>query len=175
LTIFVTGGSGGALSIDKVINEIKDDLMEEGYNLIWQTGKHWDGSTKVPDQLEKRIIIERFFNSREMSFAYGSADFVVSRCGAMTLTELAMIGLPAILIPFPYSAEGHQEANAHSVEQAGGAMLLLNKDLNVESLTEAIEKMSDKNQLESMSGNMKRLAKEDAAQEIVTDILTLIR
>lgn len=174
-TIFVTGGSGGALSINRVIDEIKGDLIERDYNLIWQTGKHWDGSIEVPEDSKKRMIIKRFYNSDEMRSAYNSADFVVSRCGAITLAELALMGIPAILIPFPYSAEGHQEANGRAVAKAGAAKLLLNADLTRETLLEAIGEMSDQETLKGMSENMRKLAKQNAAREIVNDCMALIK
>ena len=126
-TIFVTGGSGGAKSINTVVDRIKNELFERNFNLIWQTGKHWDGETEVSYEYKERMVIQRFFDQEQMSLAYNAADFAVVRCGAMTLAELAVVGLPAILLPFPFAAEGHQEANARSIEAAGGGMMILIK------------------------------------------------
>ncbi len=173
-TIFVTGGSGGAKSINTVVDRIKNELLERKFNLIWQTGKHWDGETEVPFEHRERMVIQRFFDQEQMSLAYNAADFAISRCGAMTLAELAVVGLPAILVPFPFAAEGHQEANARAVEVAGGGMMILDKDLTPETLLEAIEDISQENRIKEMASGMKKLARTDAADDIATDILGLI-
>ncbi len=169
-TILVTGGSGGALSINKVIDNAKFELIERGFNLIWQTGKHWDGSMEIPDDLKGRLVMERFLDSGRMALAYETADLALSRCGATTLAELAIMGLPAILIPFPYSAEGHQEANARAIESSGAAVMILTSELTTESLLKTIDEVANVSRLETMATNMKKLAKPDAVIEIVEDI-----
>jgi UDP-N-acetylglucosamine--N-acetylmuramyl-(pentapeptide) pyrophosphoryl-undecaprenol N-acetylglucosamine transferase len=120
--------------------------------------------------LKDRLLMERFLDSDRMALAYETADLVLSRCGATTLAELAIVGLPAILVPFPYSAEGHQEANARAIESAGGAVMILNSELTPESLENTIDDIVNTGRLETMASSMKTLAKPNAVKEIVQDI-----
>jgi len=173
-TLFVTGGSGGSRSINKTINEAKEKLIERDLNIIWQTGRHWEGNLNAPEALKGRMYIQNFFNFREMSLAYSAADFVLARCGAMTLSELAQAGLPGILVPFPFAAGGHQEANARAVVEAGGGRMILDKDLNMESLLDSTKEFLDAEKRSEMSSAMRKLARPDAAEIIAKDILGLI-
>ncbi len=172
-TIFVTGGSGGAKSINTAVDQAKNDLLDMGFNLIWQTGKQWETEPETASEFENRVVMDRFFDRRRMSLAYSAADMAVARCGAMTLSELAAVGLPALLIPFPYSAEGHQEANAREVAAAGGGRVLLDKDLSPTSLVEAIKEIIQPDKRRAMAEAMKELARTDAAERIALDILEL--
>ena len=173
-TILVTGGSGGARSINKVVDNCKESLIKKGLNIVWQTGKHWDGNLEVPEALKNNLFIQRFLNRDEMSLAYSAADFALTRCGSMTLAELAQAGLPAILVPFPFAAEGHQEANARAVVEAGGGRMILDQDLNPESLIENISDFLDVDKRKQMLMEMRKLARPDAAEIIANDILGLI-
>lgn len=174
-TVMVTGGSGGALSINQAIDSIKEDLLKRGFNLIWQTGKHWESDYSIPDELKSRLLISRFFDTARMAAAYQASDLVIARSGAMTLAELAMMGLPAILIPYPYAAENHQEFNARAVEKAGGALVVLDAELSPDVLLERISEALDAEKHKSMSGGMKSLAKDSAALNIAEDILARMR
>ena len=175
ITLLVTGGSGGAESINRTIFEIKDKLLDNGFNLIWQTGRNWDGNLDVPSAQSDRVIMKRFFNLEEMVLAYDASDLAVARCGAMTLAELAAAGLPALLIPYPYAAGGHQEANSRAVEAAGAAKVILNEELNSDTLFGAIQDISGSERRNEMSRAMKGLARTDAAARIVADIIEVVR
>jgi len=167
-TLFVTGGSGGALSINKVVDSIKSTLMESGWNIIWQTGKHWDGSLDVAVEDSNKLVIKRFLTTTEMGRAYRSASVAVARCGAMSLAELAAYSLPAVLIPFPFSTDGHQEANGRAVEIAGGGKLLLDKELSPESLTANLNAVYTER--EGMATCMGSTAVGNAAEKIYQEI-----
>ncbi len=170
-TVFVTGGSGGALTINLVTDQIKSELISSGYNLIWQVGKHHDGSKVVSGEHQGKMIIEEFLDQKQMLKAYIASDIVIARCGAMTLAELASFGKPAILIPFPYSTGGHQEANGRVVEKAGAAELILNKDLTSDLLIRSIDRLMEGVTNNRMSNEMFKLARPDAARIIVDEIL----
>ncbi|MCF7811755.1 UDP-N-acetylglucosamine--N-acetylmuramyl-(pentapeptide) pyrophosphoryl-undecaprenol N-acetylglucosamine transferase, partial [bacterium] len=170
-TLMVTGGSAGASSINKVIDKIKEEIIERGLNLIWQTGRNWGGNMEVPDKLKDRLIIQRFFDMESMSLVYDASDLAVTRCGAMTLAELAVAGIPAVLVPYPYAAEGHQEQNARAIEKTGAAMVILDKNLDSKMLMIAIENIMQKDKKTEMSTAMKEIAMEDAVDRIAEDIL----
>ncbi|MFH0765954.1 MAG: glycosyltransferase [Calditrichota bacterium] len=105
-----------------------------------------------------------------MRLAYHAADLVVARAGAMTLAELAMAGRGAILVPYPFAAGNHQEANARSVEKAGAAKVILDSDFNPDSLLKAIDDLRAQNQISQLAEASSRLAKPQAVKEIVDDI-----
>lgn len=174
-TVFVTGGSAGALSINKVVNSLKDGWTTLGYNLVWQVGRNFDGSMAVPEDASKYLIIERFFSPDRMALAYMAADVAVARCGAMTLSELALYGVPAVLVPYPYAADDHQAANGRAVESAGGGTVILNKDLTPETLSVAVQDVMHESRRKRMADAMRRLARENAANVIAEDILMMAR
>jgi UDP-N-acetylglucosamine--N-acetylmuramyl-(pentapeptide) pyrophosphoryl-undecaprenol N-acetylglucosamine transferase len=174
LTLLVTGGSGGARSINCCIDQAKMELLNRGWNLIWQTGKQWDGSFEVAGEFRGRLLMERFLDRERMNEAYGAADAAVARCGAITLAELSAVGLPAILVPFPYAAEGHQEANARVVEKAGAAMVVLDRDFGPGLLIRAITELEDPRRREAMAVAAKRMAGPGAADAIAKDILNIL-
>lgn len=171
LTLFVTGGSGGARRINQTIEKALPELMNRDLNLIWQYGKHYEGSTEYRKDFPNTLYMDRLLTREDMYLAFRAADLVIARAGAMTLAELALFGKPAILIPFPYSAEGHQEANAKAVEEANGGIMVLDKDFSIEVLLEKLKVLSNSDQLLLMSQAMKSLAGENAANMIVEDIL----
>ena len=104
-----------------------------------------------------------------------SSDIIVSRSGAMTITEISTIGKPAIFIPFPFATENHQEYNARVLENAGAARVILDKDLNAEILTETLHDMlSDKNKLIQMGQNAKKIAIPDTLDRIYGEIKKII-
>lgn len=171
LTILATGGSGGAKTINRAIGEAKEELLRRGYNLIWQTGKQLETLPEVEPEFGKRMIIERFLDPVRMAQAIRACDIAVTRCGMMSLAELAVAGKPAILVPFPHSAEGHQEANACAVEAAGGGRYIRDADFEARSLLEALTEMESSEVLQRMATAQRALAKPNAAKEIAKDIL----
>ncbi len=173
-TILATGGSGGAGSINKAMFDAKCQLLDHGYNLIWQVGKQWNGDIEVPGEYSDRLIIERFLNRQRMSTAMMAADMAVTRCGAMTLGELAAFGLPAALIPYPASTGGHQEANGREYANAGAGILILDKDLSDEMLLDTIEDMNNPDTLKAMSDAMRRMNRPEAITIIVDDIMGIL-
>ncbi len=176
-TIFITGGSGGSRKINQTIEAIYPGLIAEGYNIIWQVGNSpmaYSDTTDVEAPMSPYLVKKRFFTAEEMAHAFAAANLGITRCGAMTLGELAEAGLPAILIPFPYSAEGHQEANALAFENAGAAKMILDGDLNTDTLKKNIVDITKQNKLEQMGAAMRKSARSNATEEIVNDIMAIL-
>lgn len=173
-TVFFTGGSGGALKINTTVNLIFKDLTSLGINVIWQTGKNWEQAAK-PDY-DKGLFIAKSLTPEQMYAAYCASDLVVSRCGAMTLAEIAAFAKPAILIPYPYAADNHQLANAKALTESGAAELILDKDLTSETLITRITDLYEhKEVLGRMSGKMLSFAKSDVAEKIANEIWSLVQ
>ena len=170
-TILATGGSGGSKTINRAVEESLKKLLGKGFNVIWQTGKQIETLPAIPPAQQSRMLIERFLEPPRMALALKACDLAITRCGMMSLAELAVAGKPAILIPFPYSAEGHQEANAKAVSAAGGGVMVLDKDFSAERLGELVEELSDPAKSAKMTAAMKALGRPDAATRIAEDIL----
>ncbi len=169
-TLLVLGGSQGAQAINTMVADIFCDKsfgLAELVNLIHQTGStDYERIRKQYEEYGVSVIVEPFF--QDMGSVYGQADFLVSRAGATTLTELAVLGKPAILIPYPYAADNHQQKNAEYYVQGGGALLFEQSFLDAQKLLEAIRQLVDNRdkQLE-MGAAMKAMGKPEAADKIV--------
>ncbi len=177
-TLFITGGSGGSRHLNRAVSEIVDGLLKEGWNVVWQVGRlpaAWSTQVEVEPNWKEQLIRVRFFDQQTMAAAMAAADLAIARCGAMTLAELALAGLPAILVPFPFAAEGHQEANARAVESAGGGVVILDRDLTGEVLKRTIAELNTNATLERMGAAMRSLARPEAVAEIAGDILTVLK
>ncbi len=172
LTIFVTGGSLGAKSINQSTAQwVRETFDETKHQLIWQTG-----STHAKDYLpefEKKsgIWISAFVD--DMSSAYRAADIVVARAGASTLSEICALGKTAILIPSPYVAEDHQRKNAESLKENGAAEVVDEKNLT-EFPSILNELITNVNKRELIAENALRLGKPQATLHIVEQIEALL-
>ncbi|MBN2061505.1 MAG: undecaprenyldiphospho-muramoylpentapeptide beta-N-acetylglucosaminyltransferase [Deltaproteobacteria bacterium] len=138
-TVLVVGGSQGAIAINRAFLDALEILKKNGMelNIIHQTGKQ--DFKYVKDQYEKRGFkgnVTAFIE--DMGIAYKEAHIVIGRAGASTISELAVLGKPSILIPYPFAADGHQETNARILATTGGAEILLQKDLNGQRLAEIL-------------------------------------
>src|SRR3990172_6566967 len=110
-----------------------------------------------------------------MVFVYSDAVLIIGRAGATTVAELAAAGKPAILIPYPFAADDHQRVNAESLVKAGGAMMLLEKELTGERLATEVERlMGDSEMLEKMGDSARKLASLDAAKVVVDGVYKLV-
>ncbi len=172
-TLLVFGGSQGAEAINEQMDvSLKSLASRDDIQVIWQTGKV--PFAKYRDRFESSGVkgtIRPFISSMEL--AYAACDLAVCRAGAMTLAELAATGKPAILIPYPFAAENHQEFNAQAVEKAGAGMMILQKNLGDGTLVDkAIELLDDHARLDRMSKSARSLHKPGAAETIAELLLT---
>ena len=118
-------------------------------------------------------ILPYIYNMEEMM---NLVDIVISRSGAMTITEIAITGKPAIFIPFPFATENHQEYNAKVLENVGAAKTILDKDLNKESLTSVLNEMlKDKNKLIQMGRNAEKVAISNVEDRIYDEIKKILK
>ncbi|NLS45564.1 MAG: undecaprenyldiphospho-muramoylpentapeptide beta-N-acetylglucosaminyltransferase [Firmicutes bacterium] len=181
-TILVFGGSQGARAINKVMVQVLPEVMGfKDIQVIYQTGKHdysrviKELKTTCGEALGTRNLTVKEYIYR-MDYAMACADLVVSRAGAISIAEITGRGLPSILIPFPSSAEGHQEKNAEALESAGAAFMIREKDLSPESLIHAISGiLKDKDQLRRMAAKSRALGRPDAADELADIIVSLAK
>lgn len=169
-TILVIGGSQGALSINKAIAAGILSFKNAEVQLIWQTGKGFLSQAKetVIEKKYKETYVSDFIYN--MDEAYAAADVVISRAGALSVSELCLTAKPAILIPFPNASEDHQTMNAMSLVNEDAAMLVTDKNTNEELVKAAIELCNNEAKKVKLSMNIKKLARPQAAELIVNEI-----
>ena len=174
-TLLVIGGSQGALSINQAVGSQLDDLQGANCQIIWQTGAHFFAEAQ---ELVKRRNFDRVhvlsFIER-MDYAYAAADVVVSRAGAIAISELCLVRKPAILVPLPFAAEDHQTKNAMALVEQGAAVMIKDQDLD-KSLTMTVrELMENKDRQRRLSEQIGKLGREDAALRIAHEALRLMK
>jgi len=174
-TILVIGGSLGARTINESIEKNIEIFSQNNIQVLWQTGKfYYDGiidRTKSKDLSD--IKIHQFI--KEMNLAYAAADIIISRAGALSISELCIVGKPTVLIPSPNVSEDHQTKNAMALVNKNAAILI--KDIEAkEKLADAVLNLiTDNNKLNELSKNIKTLAKTNAANDIVSEIINQIK
>jgi UDP-N-acetylglucosamine--N-acetylmuramyl-(pentapeptide) pyrophosphoryl-undecaprenol N-acetylglucosamine transferase len=175
MTMFVFGGSQGARRINQIILEILPKLQEmRSLQVLWATGPAHFDEIKRRCEGYSRVQVAPYIE--KMSLAYAAADFVICRSGASTLAELALCGLPGILIPFPFAAADHQTLNAAAAEAAGAAMMIKEKELTAEVLLRKIHELLDSPHVrQKMAAAARALAKPRAADDIVDFCLGLAK
>lgn len=177
-TIFVTGGSQGANAVNEFLLEIlKELVLNNDVQVIHQTGEaiHEAFMKRIPAKVLEtgNYIAKPFFENPEK--CYHIADLVISRSGAMSTTEITILGKPAIFIPFPH-AGNHQEANTTHLVNAGGAVLLRQKELRSKILFNTVlDLLNNPNRLSEMSKITKSFAKPNAAGDIAKLILSNVK
>ncbi len=166
-TLLVIGGSLGAMPVNRAIEKNLDKIKEKGWQLIWQTGKnHYENFKKYENE---NIKVLPFIQN--MPAAYALADIIISRAGAGTVSELAIVGKPVILVPSPYVAEDHQTKNAASLEAKNAAVLIKENELEQRLMKELETVLNRPEKYEELSDNLKKMARPFATKEIVEDII----
>jgi UDP-N-acetylglucosamine--N-acetylmuramyl-(pentapeptide) pyrophosphoryl-undecaprenol N-acetylglucosamine transferase len=174
-TVFVLGGSLGARTLNQAMLKHMVDLEKEGYQVLWQSGKFYFKDMEVA--LEKagltHIHLREFI--REMDLAYAAADVIVSRAGALSVSELCLVGKPVIFIPSPNVAEDHQTKNANACVKQGAAVLLADADA-VGKFKEYIDDLlQHEDKAQSLATAIKKLAMPDAANALVQELELLLK
>lgn len=168
-TIFITGGSLGASAINKAIAHQIELFHTNNIQLIWQCGKFYESEYQKFESQQVKVLsfIDR------MDYAYAAADIIISRAGG-TISELAIIAKPTILLPSPNVAEDHQTKNVIALVAKEAAVLV--KDIEANELLgpKAIALLANKKEQEKLSENIKLFAKPNAANEIAQTILSLL-
>ena len=172
-TILVTGGSRGARTLNQaMVTVLKKLVLCPEIQVIWATGKETHQETI--EVLKREIISWEHPQWKIVEYledipqALACADLCIGRAGAASLAEIAVAGKPSILIPYPYAAENHQEHNARAVAQGGAAKIILDSDLDGETLWQMInELISDSALLKIMSAAAKNLAQPEALTKII--------
>ena len=174
-TILVVGGSLGTRTLNEMMKQWIASLEgEPQVQVIWQTGKYYEHEMQafLAEHPTAGIWQGAFID--RMDYAYAAADLVISRSGAGTVSELCLVAKPVLFVPSPNVAEDHQTANARALVKEGAAVMVADKVCCDEAMAEAIRLMQDEEALRRMSENLERLARPNAAEDIVDEILKLL-
>ena len=174
-TVLVLGGSLGARTLNLAMVKHMAELEKAGYQVLWQSGTYYFKDMEAA--LEKagltHIHLREFI--REMDLAYAATDLIVSRAGALSVSELCLVGKPVIFVPSPNVAEDHQTKNANACVKQGAAVLLPDA-LAVEQLKKHIDDLlQDEKQANTLAENIKKLAMPNAATAIVSELERVIK
>ena len=171
-TILVLGGSLGARRINQLIAKELVHFSAQNVQLIWQCGKLYNDEYSHFNEKENVQVLP--FIDR-MDLAYASADVIISRAGASSVSELCLVGKPTLFIPSPNVAEDHQTKNANAIVNKEGALLIKEIELDTKFTTTINSLLNDEELQKKLSKNMLQLAKPNATKDIVDEIVKLIK
>ena len=169
-TLLVVGGSLGARRINQLMANHHGRLSEIGVQIVWQCGSLYE-KEYVPLQTSY-VHITPFID--DMAVAYAAADVIISRAGALAVSELCQVGKAVLFIPSPNVAENHQYKNALAIANKDAALVIEENELDQKFQTQLGVLLSDKKKRETLGKNIKNLAKPDATQSIVKQIKSLV-
>lgn len=174
-TILILGGSLGARTVNESIIQNIDKLIEANVNVVWQTGSLYYNEmiARMDDKRNDKIKLVEFI--KQMEEAYEAADLVISRAGAITISELCIVGKPVVFVPSPNVAEDHQTKNAMALVNQNAAEFIADRDAVEQLVDKALAVLNNSDRLDTLAKNIKAIAKPEATKDIVTKILSLIK
>ena len=173
-TVLIVGGSLGARTMNESMLQHLDQIKQSNVQFIWQTGKYYYNNIK--EEMQRRgfpaanLVYTDFL---DMLSAYRAADLVVSRAGASSISEICLLGKPAILVPSPNVAEDHQTKNAMALVNRQAAIFVSDAEAPEKLVQLAIETVSDDAKLEALSKNVLKMALPNSAEIIAKEVITL--
>jgi len=171
-TVLIIGGSLGARTLNQSVEAAIERIKETDVQIIWQTGKtYFEDCKKVAEgipNLKAMQFIDR------MDYAYTCADLVISRAGALSISELQLVGKPVILVPSPNVTEDHQTHNAMALVKKNAAIMIKDDEAKVNLIGTAFDLLANENLQKELAENIQKLAIPDAAERIVDEILKAI-
>ena len=178
-SLLIIGGSLGARTINEAIAAGLDQLAAAGITVVWQTGKtYYEKCKAIYDASPLHGGNEGggcFDFLSDMPDRYANADLVISRAGASSISELCLLGKPAILVPSPNVAEDHQTHNAMALVNKDAAVLVRDADAAAQLVPTAIELINDDKRLKTLSTNILTLAQTDSARRIAEEVIKLAK
>ncbi len=172
--LLILGGSLGARTVNQSIAQGLQELEDADIQVLWQCGKiYQEGAQEKGDQFSDQIKVEPFIN--RMDLAYAAADVIVSRAGAIAISELSLVGKPTILVPSPNVAEDHQRKNARSLVDKGAAVMVTDDEAREKLVQEARAILADDKRQQELMDNMAKLKKPNAASLIADEVLQYLQ
>jgi UDP-N-acetylglucosamine--N-acetylmuramyl-(pentapeptide) pyrophosphoryl-undecaprenol N-acetylglucosamine transferase len=173
--LLVLGGSLGARSINRAVQQQLESIEKSRVQLIWQTGKYYYEDIMAANaELNNKAILITDFISR-MDYAYALADLVVSRAGAGSISEFALLGKAVLLVPSPNVAEDHQTQNALALVRKGAAVMISDEEACEKLIPEALALLEQPGRLQELRSAIKKMALPHAAEHIADEIIKLAK
>ena len=174
--VLLVGGSQGALGINKGISAQLASFKEHDAQLLWQTGKfYYEQAVNEVKELGLEARVKPIVFIDRMDLAYSMADVVISRAGAMSISELALVRKPVVFVPLPTAAEDHQTKNAQQLVNAQAAMMVRNDETTTKLLPTVMALLNDPEKQRTMKDNIARFARPNAADDIVEIVMKEVR
>ncbi|MDU5274259.1 MAG: UDP-N-acetylglucosamine--N-acetylmuramyl-(pentapeptide) pyrophosphoryl-undecaprenol N-acetylglucosamine transferase, partial [Finegoldia magna] len=173
--VFIFGGSNGSEILNKATLDMVDKISnQDKFEVILATGKlNYDEFIQKSGNDIRNLHIYPYID--DIDKAYSVSDLIVTSSGAITLAELSFLGKASILVPKAYTTENHQEHNARAFEKIGASKVILEKDVNANTLFDQInEILSDDKLLEELSENSKKMSYPTACKDIVDELYRLV-
>lgn len=170
--LLVVGGSLGARTLNNCIAQHHAQLTAAGIQIIWQTGSAMAEECKAAAADNPNVFVTEFI--AEMQYAYAAADLIVSRAGAIAISELCLVGKPVVLVPFPFAAEDHQTKNAMALVRENAAVYVKDADVSQQLIAAVVQLMGDAHSREQLAFAIRKLGIADATDRIVDEIENLI-
>ena len=171
-TVLVVGGSLGAKSINEAIDNGLDEFAHNHLQLIWQTGKLYAETAKKRAEGKTNVCVHEFITQMEQGYA--AADLIVSRAGAMAITEICLLAKPAVFVPFPFAAEDHQTANAQHLVDRNAGLLIKDSEAKETLVSSIIALINDEAKQNELKENIKLLGVSDADVVVANEVLKFV-
>jgi UDP-N-acetylglucosamine--N-acetylmuramyl-(pentapeptide) pyrophosphoryl-undecaprenol N-acetylglucosamine transferase len=172
-TVFVVGGSLGAKSINEAVDERMDDILNAGFQLIWQTGKPYLAKARERAAGKQGVWVNDFIT--KMEYAYAASDIVISRAGAIAIAELCVMKKPVLFVPFPYAAEDHQTVNAMSLVNKGAALIVKDSETKEKLVSMIIDLAKDDAKQSELKRHIAPMGISNADERIADEVLKLLK
>jgi UDP-N-acetylglucosamine--N-acetylmuramyl-(pentapeptide) pyrophosphoryl-undecaprenol N-acetylglucosamine transferase len=172
-TILIIGGSLGAKSINETLIAQYQKVLQHDVQIIWQTGKPL--FERASNAVQENITSVKVFDFiQRMDMAYAAADIVISRSGALSVSELCISAKPVVFVPYPFAAEDHQTTNAMALVNENAALMVADTEVKNKLVDTAIALLQDENKCKTFATNLKKLAVADADERIVNELKKII-
>jgi UDP-N-acetylglucosamine--N-acetylmuramyl-(pentapeptide) pyrophosphoryl-undecaprenol N-acetylglucosamine transferase len=175
-SLLIIGGSLGARTINEAVKAALPLLAKSDIHLVWQTGKvYFEKCKEAWKAAGSPSNIECLDFLSDMPDRYANADLVISRAGASSISELCLLGKPAILVPSPNVAEDHQTHNAMALVNKNAAVLVKDVEAAERLIPTALELIKDEKRLQTLHENILQLAQKDSAKRIAEEVMKLAK
>ncbi len=171
-TVLSVGGSLGAKGINEALDKHIEEFGNNNFQLIWQTGKPYAERAKQVCAGKQNIWVNDFIT--QMEYAYAAADVIISRSGAMSVSEICVIKKPVVFVPFPFAAEDHQTVNAKKLVDRNAAMMVKDSEASEKLVPAIIELAKDEQKQNELKQNISKLAVTNADDIIAKEILKAV-
>ncbi|MFN0275010.1 MAG: undecaprenyldiphospho-muramoylpentapeptide beta-N-acetylglucosaminyltransferase [Chitinophagales bacterium] len=170
--LLIIGGSLGSRTLNNCMKGNLQKMKDANIHVIWQTGASMFHECKQAAKGYNNIRVLDFISN--IDHAYAAADVIISRAGAIAISELCLVGKPVILVPFPFAAEDHQTKNAMALVHGNAAIHISDKDAPAKLIPVVIDLMNSETKKKELAENIKSFAIADAAERIVDEVLKLV-